>query len=74
MTTGYYIHERRPELEAVERWENEGGRLGRGPEHVVDAIREDYRNRRYMDQLTPIATFAKRDAVNKRAVALGASL
>ena len=27
MARRYYIHEGSPELEAVERWENEGGRL-----------------------------------------------
>ena len=40
MWTGYYIYEVSVEKEAVDRWENEGGRLG-----------EDYL--RHMDQVMP---------------------
>jgi len=42
MITGYYIHERIGELEAVERWENEGGRLSQNHDYVLDATGEDY--------------------------------
>ena len=30
MATGYYIHKPSADWEAVERWENEGGRLNHG--------------------------------------------
>src|SRR5688500_15938450 len=65
MTSGYYIHERSPELVAVERWENEGGGLGRTPVDAREAAREDSRHGRYMDQVMPFGELEKRDASNK---------
>jgi len=65
MTSGYYIHERSPELVAVERWENEGGGLGLKREYFLDAVREDYRHGRYMDQVMPFGKLEKHDALNK---------
>ena len=44
MLPGYYRHETSVEKEAVERWENEGGRLG-----------EDYL--RHMDQVMTTMRF-----------------
>jgi hypothetical protein len=36
MRPGYYIHERSAEWESVERWENEGGRLAKRREEVLN--------------------------------------
>jgi hypothetical protein len=34
MATNYYIHKLSAEKDAVERWENEGGRLGQNNDEV----------------------------------------
>ena len=37
MTTGYYSHEPSAEWGAVERWENEGGRLREKRDYILDS-------------------------------------
>ena len=62
MATGYFIQGRRAELEAVQRWENEGGRLSQNHGHVLDSVRDDHL--RHQKQATPTGRLAKRDASN----------
>ena len=62
MATGYFIQGRRAELEAVQRWENEGGRLSQDHDYVLDSVREDHL--RHNDHAMPIGRLAKRDASN----------
>lgn len=61
MSTGYYIHKSSAEWEGVDRWENEGGRLGQNNDYILDSIGEDYR--RHMDQVMPIGSVGKRDQI-----------
>lgn len=49
MLAGYYIQKSSAEKEAVERWENEGGRLSQNHYHILDLTGEDYR--RHKDQV-----------------------
>ena len=64
MATGYYIHGRSAELEAVERWENEGGGLSQTHDYVLDSPGENYL--RHKDQAMAIGRLAKRDASNPK--------
>jgi hypothetical protein len=48
MAAGYYIHKPSSEKAAVERWENEGGRLGQNYDFILDSIGE---NRFFPDYL-----------------------
>ena len=61
MATGYYSHEARAEWEAVERWENEGGRHGQNHDLYFDTIGDDYRHK---DQVMPIRGLDKRDEIS----------
>jgi len=45
MAADYYIRESGDEWEAVERWENEGGRLRQNHDLSLDSIGEDYLRR-----------------------------
>ena len=58
MATGYYIHGRSAGLEAVERWENEGGGLSQTHDYVLDSPGENYL--RHKDQSMAIG----RDSLN----------
>ena len=51
MTADYYIQERSSEKHAVERWENEGGRLPQDRHHSYDSSK-DYQ--RQMKQKFPM--------------------
>lgn len=51
-TRGYYIHEHSAEWDAVERWENEGGKLRQKREYVYDSAAR--RDPRHLDRATPI--------------------
>ena len=62
MATGYFIQGPSGELEAVQRWENEGGRLSQNHGHVLDSVRDDHL--RHQKQATPTGRLAKRDASN----------
>lgn len=62
MATGYYIQKRGAEKEALERWENEGGRLVQNHDYILDSIGEEYR--RHNDQVMQIRTLGKRDEVS----------
>ena len=62
MATGHYIQGRSAELEAMQRWENEGGRLSENHGHVLDSVRDDHL--RHQKQATPTGRLAKRDASN----------
>lgn len=42
MAAGYYIDKRIAEKKAVERWENEGGRLSQNHDQILDSVGEDY--------------------------------
>ena len=62
MATRYYSHDPRAEWEAVERWENEGGRLRQKHDYILDAIADDYR--RHMDEVRPIRRGRKPDEIS----------
>ena len=61
MAAGYYIDKRSAEKEAVDRWENEGGRLTQNHEYILDSVGEDYR--RHKGQAMPIERLHKRDDI-----------
>ncbi len=61
MATGYYIHEPIAEWEAVDRWENEGGRLGQHHQNILDSIGKEYM--RHTDQAIAIERLAKRNEI-----------
>jgi hypothetical protein len=54
MASGYYIRERSAEWEAVQRWENEGGRFPQHHDYSFGPIGEDYQ--RPLDQAVPSGT------------------
>lgn len=60
MATGYSIHKRSAEKEALDRWENEGGLLSQNRGYLLDSAGEDYL--RHKDQGIPIGRLAERDA------------
>ena len=62
MATGYSIYKRSAEKEALERWENEGGRLSQNHDFILDSIGEDYR--RQKDQVMQIGRLGKRDEIS----------
>ena len=53
MATGYYIRKQSSEWEAVERWENEGGRVGEKHDDVLDSIFDQYLP--HLDQVSGIS-------------------
>ncbi|HEX8650873.1 MAG TPA: SDR family oxidoreductase [Pyrinomonadaceae bacterium] len=57
----YYIHELSIEGEAVERWENEGGRLRQNHDWSLDSIGEDYLRR--MEHAIPIGRLSEPDDI-----------
>ena len=62
MATGYSIHKRSAEKEALERWENEGGRLVQNHDFILDSIGDEYR--RHKGQVMQIRTRDQRDAIS----------
>ena len=62
MASGYYIRKPSAEWEAVERWENEGGRLRQRHDYGLDSIGEDYT--RHMERAIPIKSLGKRNEIN----------
>ena len=62
MEPGYSIDKRSGEKEALERWENEGGRLVQNHDFVLDPIGEEYR--RHKGQVMQIRTRGQRDAIS----------
>ena len=52
MPTGHYKHKSSAEWEAVERWENEGGRLSQNHDYILKSIGENYL--RHTDQVMPM--------------------
>ena len=48
MSEGYYIHKPGAEKEAVERWENEGGRLGLNYDYIFDSSGREFPGTRTM--------------------------
>lgn len=57
----YYINESSDEWEAVERWENEGGRGRQNHDLSLDAIGEDYLSR--MEHAIPIGRLGEHDDI-----------
>lgn len=60
-TADYYFHESSYEWEAVERWENEGGRVQQNHELSLDSIGEDYLRR--VEQAIPIGRLGEPDDI-----------
>ena len=56
-----YINESKAEWEAVERWENEGGRIRQHHDLSLDSIGEEYLRR--MEQAIPIGRLGKPDDI-----------
>jgi NAD(P)-dependent dehydrogenase (short-subunit alcohol dehydrogenase family) len=57
----YYIDESSDEWEAVERWENEGGRVQQNHDLSLDSIGEDYVRR--MEHAIPIGRLGEPDDI-----------
>lgn len=57
----YYIHESSDKWEAVERWENEGGRIRRHHDLSLDSIGEEYLRR--MEQAIPVGRHGEPDDI-----------
>lgn len=66
MTADYYIQEPSAEWEAVERWENEGGRLGQRHHRSHDSIGEAYL--RHMEQAFPSRRLGEPNHIARRNV------
>jgi len=62
MATRYYIHKPSAEKEAVERWENEGGRLGRNHAYLLDSIGDA--SLRHVEQAMPSRRHRTRDELS----------
>ena len=62
MATDYYVHEPSAHQEAIERWENEGGRLQQQHRHSYDSIGKDYQ--RQLTQKFPIGWLYQQLAVD----------
>ena len=61
MAADYYIHESSAEWEAVERWENEGGRAQQNHDWSLDSIGEDYLHR--MEHAIPTGRLGEPDDI-----------
>jgi NAD(P)-dependent dehydrogenase (short-subunit alcohol dehydrogenase family) len=61
MAADYYIREPSYELESVERWENEGGRLWQNHGPSLNSIGENYLRR--MEQTLPIGRLGEPDSI-----------
>lgn len=62
MAPGYSIHKRSVEKEALERWENEGGRFVQNHDLILDSIGEEYGL--HKGQVMQIRTRGQRDAIS----------
>ncbi|HEX8142322.1 MAG TPA: SDR family oxidoreductase [Pyrinomonadaceae bacterium] len=60
-TVDYYIPESGAEWEAVDSWENEGGRLRQNHDWSLDSIGEDYLRR--MEQAIPVGRLGEPDDI-----------
>ena len=58
----YYIHESSAKRKALERWENEGGRVRHNHDLSLDSIGEDYQRR--MEQAIPVGRLGEPDDID----------
>lgn len=62
MSAGYYIDRPSAEKEAVDRWENEGGRLGRNHDYIFDLVLVPPIV--FLDRVMEIRRLGKRDDIS----------